>query len=106
MAYRYRWLNDALKDMSLEIGYVFSEFGLAVAQKTEAKIRERVELLCHFPSMGVVFDGILYYGNEVRVLHIKQISIVYSVQGDLITLIALWNNRQDINRLQNIIGSR
>ena len=40
MAYRYQWLNDALNDLSLGIGYVYSEFGLAVAQKAEAKIQK------------------------------------------------------------------
>ena len=106
MDYRYYWLSDALDDMSREIGYVYSNFGIGAARKAEIKIRERVGQLCAFPDLGIVCGDVLYKGNVVRVLHIKQVSVFYSVEGEIITLIAVWNNRQDISRLPDIIGSR
>lgn len=106
MVYKYRWLDQALEDLEQEVGYVFYEFGIASARKAEATIHERVTQLCSFPHLGITYEGLKYNGNEVRILHAKQVSIIYSFEGKLITLIALWNNRRDEKTLKTIIKSR
>jgi plasmid stabilization system protein ParE len=37
MAYRYRWLDQALDDLGEEIGYVRNKFGKNAARKAESK---------------------------------------------------------------------
>lgn len=106
MAYRYRWLDQALDDLGEEIGYVRNKFGKNAARKAESKIRTRVEQLCIFPNIGVLYENLLYNGNEVRILHLGQVSVIYSFHNELITLIAVWNNRRDETKLADVIGSR
>lgn len=106
MVYKYRWLDQALDDLEQEVGYVLYEFGIASARKAEATIHERVTQLCSFPHLGMSYEGLKYNGNEVRILHIKQVSLIYSFEGELITLIALWNNRRDEKMLKTMIESR
>jgi len=45
-------------------------------------------------------------GHEVRVLHIRQISLIYSFDNEVVTLIAVWNNYQNPDRLNEVISSR
>lgn len=106
MVYKYRWLDQALDDLEQEVGYVFYEFGVASARKAEATIHERVTQLCSFPHLGMTYEELKYKGNEVRILHIKQVSLFYSIEDEMITLIALWNNRRDEKMLKTMIESR
>lgn len=107
MAYKYRWLSEALDDMSKEIDYVVKEFGLKTARKVENCVHERVLQLCQFPYSGERYEeDVLYNDHEVRVLHIRQISLVYSFDNEVVTLIAVWNNYQNPERLNEVISSR
>ena len=107
MAYKYRWLSEALDDMSNEIEYVVKEFGLKTARQVENSVHERVLQLCQFPFSGVRYEeDVLYNGHEVRVLHIRQISLIYSFDNEVVTLIAVWNNYQNPDRLNEVISSR
>ena len=106
MAYKYRWLQQALDDMSQQIGYVLSEFGIEAARHAEAKIHNGIRQLCLFPNSGVRYECMFYNGNQVRILHIRQIAIIYCVEDVLITIIAVWNNYHNQDSLRNIIESR
>ena len=106
MVYKYRWLDQALADLEQEVGYVFHEFGVKAARKAEAIVHERVAQLCSFPNLGMNYEGLEFHGNEVRILHIKQVSLIYCVDVDLITLIALWNNRRVEKTLKTMVMSR
>lgn len=107
MAYKYRWLTEAIDDMSNEIDYVAKEFGLRTAKRVESRVHERVLQLCQFPYSGVRYEeDVFYNGHEVRVLHIRQISLIYSIDNEMITLIAVWNNYQNPDRLNEVINSR
>lgn len=107
MAYKYRWLSEALDDMSNEIEYVAKEFGLKAARRAESKIYDGVQQLCRFPFSGMCYEeDILYNNHEVRVLHLHQVSLIYSFDNELITLIALWNNYQNPDKLNEIIEAR
>ena len=106
MAYKYRWLSQALDDLYLEIEYVRNEFGTKAVQRALTKIHEGVKQLCSYPKTGVFYEDVLYNGNEVRILHIRQVSIIYSIDNEMITLIAVWNNYQDPEKLQKIIEER
>ena len=77
MAYKYRWLSQALDDMSHEIGYVYAEFGEKSARKAESVIRQRVDYLCTFPNLGMNYEGLTFRGNEVRIMQIKKESFLF-----------------------------
>ena len=107
MVYKYRWLSEALDDMFNEIDYVAKEFGLKTARQVENRVHERILQLCQFPYSGVRYEeDVLYKGYEVRILHIRQISLIYSFDEEMITLIAVWNNYQNPNSLNEVINSR
>lgn len=107
MVYKYRWLSEALDDMSNEIDYVAKEFRLKTARQVENRVHERILQLCQFPYSGVRYEeDVLYNGYEVRILHIRQISLIYSFDEEMITLIAVWNNYQNPNSLNEVINSR
>ena len=73
MAYKYRWLDQALADFDKELGYVFYEFGVKSARRVAAIVHERVAQLCLFPNIGMDYEGLEFHGNKVRILHIKQV---------------------------------
>lgn len=107
MAYNYRWLSQALDDMSNEIDYVVKEFGLNAARRVESKIYDGVQQLCRFPFSGVRYEeNVLYNYHEVRIFHLNQISLIYSFDNEMITLITLWNNYRNPDKLNEIIESR
>lgn len=106
MAYSYRWLTQALDDMAQEIEYVCREFGIQAARKAEATIHARILQLCVFPNSGIKYCGMTYCGSEVRILHVRQISMIYCAHNGIITIIAVWNNYQNPARLKDIILSR
>lgn len=107
MAYKYRWLSQAHDDMSNEIKYVAKEFGLKAARRAECRIYEGVHQLCRFPYSGMRYEeDILYNNHEVRVLHLCQVSLIYSFDNEMITIIALWNNYQNPDRINEVIESR
>ena len=106
MAYKYRWLGQALDDLSEEIGYVKREFGTRAARKAENRVYEGISRLCMFPRSGVRYKNLMYNGNEVRMLHLRQVSAVYCFDEEIITLIALWNSRRDERKLEQAIASR
>ena len=108
MAYSYRWLTQALDDMAQEMVYVCREFGIQAARKAEATIHARILQLCVFPNSGIKYEGMTYCGSgsEVRILHIRQISMIYCAHNWIITIIAVWNNYQNPAKLKDIIQSR
>lgn len=86
MAYKYRWLSQALDDMSNEIEYVAKEFGLRAARRMESKVYDGVQQLCQFPYSGVRYEeDVLYNNHEVRVLHLHQVSLIYRFDNEMIT---------------------
>ena len=106
MVFEVVWHPSASIDLEGEIEYVCQQFGWDASKKCYEEVMERIGLLSSFPYLGVLFEGIAYHGNEVRMFYFRQNTIVYSIANDQITIIAFWNNRQDPLRLEKTIGSR
>lgn len=100
------WLPGAREDFSAELEYVFNEFGARSAEEVYLKVKESIDNLCRFPHLGKRFFDIVYHGQEVRSLSMKQTSVIYCQRGEAILIIALWNNRRDDKNLKMIIKSR
>lgn len=106
MVYKYRWLDQAFDDMTKEIVFVLREYGVNEARKVEEEIRKRVLQLCRFPFSGVEYEGLLFLGKEVRTIRMNRISIIYCFQNEIVTLVAIWNNYQNPDKLLVIVKER
>lgn len=100
------WLDGAREDLNSELDYIYEEFGTKSAEKAYLKVVDVVDTLRHYPEIGRVFENMDYHGINVRSISMRQTSIIYCVLEDKLLIIALWNNRQDVRRLPDIIGSR
>ena len=100
------WLNGAREDLNAELEYVYDEFGAQSAEEAYLKVKENIDNLCHFPHLGKRFCDIVYHGQEVRSISMKQTSVVYCQHGNTILIIAVWNNRRDEKVLKKIVKSR
>lgn len=100
------WLKGAREDLDTELEYVYNEFGARSAEEAYHKVKENIDNLCHFPHLGRQFCDIIYHGQEVRSLSMKQTSVIYCQRGKTILIIALWNNRRDDKTLKSVIKSR
>ena len=69
-------------------------------------IRERTELLKDYPNLGRVFVKDPELGIIYRSLTTKLNKIVYFVDNDTITIVTVWQTRQDISRLQKLIKEK
>ena len=107
MDFKIEWLRSAQNDFDAEIAYVLTEYGFITARKIYMRLMKRVALLSSFPQIGTLCPDLHYFGFEVRKLPIRRLTIFYSPQTDKVTIIAVWNNYQDPERLsthlQNII---
>ncbi len=106
MVLRDEWLVGAREDLNAELEYVYVEFGARSAEEAYLKVKDNVATLCRFPHLGKSFCDIVYHGQEVRSLSMKQTSIIYCQRGETILIIALWNNRRDEKTLKTTITSR
>ena len=59
--------------------YVFAEFGQETLAKVYDNLMERVSQLQVFPRIGVRREDLDYQGYEMRMLHVKKISVVYAI---------------------------
>lgn len=100
------WLNGAREDLNAELEYVYDEFGAQSAEEAYLKVKENIDNLCHFPHLGKRFCDIVYHGQEVRSISMKQTSVIYCQRGESLLIIALWNNRRDEKSLKAIIKAR
>lgn len=100
------WLPEAREDLTAELEYVYKEFGVQSAENAYRKVVECVDNLRHFPYLGKQFGDIVYHGNVVRKMSLRQTSIIYCFPGESLLIIALWNNRRDEKNINAMLQSR
>ena len=106
MAFEVVWHPSAKIDLGEVIDYVNQSFGWTASKKLYDKVMDCVDDLSSFQDLGVVYEGVTYHGDEVRLFNIHQNTLVYSLGDDKITIIVFWNNYQNPDRLAQLIGSR
>lgn len=106
MVLKDEWLPEAREDLNAELEYVLSEFGVHAAENVYRKVVEYIDNLRHFPNLGRFWGDIVYKGNEVRILSLRQTSLIYCICGKRLLIIALWNNRRDDRNIKTMIQSR
>lgn len=104
MAYNIKWLDEARGALNAEMEYVFAEFGKNTLAKVYDDLMERVSQLEIFPRIGVHCEDLDYHGYEIRMLHVKKLSVVYTIVDKSIIILYIWNNQQDPERLAEVLG--
>ena len=104
MAYKILWLDEARQSLDTEMEYVYAEFGQITLAKVYDDLMRRVSQLQTFPKIGVRCEDLDYHGYEMRMLHVKKITIVYAIINNTIEILYVWNNQQDPNRLGKVLG--
>lgn len=104
MAYEIIWLDEARKSFDAEMEYVYSNFGLLTLSEVYDDLHERVNQLKLFPRIGVRHEDLDYHGYEMRMLHIKRVSVVYAIIGQTVQILYVWNNRHDPKRIAKVLG--
>lgn len=103
---RIDWSEQSRNDLRGTLSYVGMNFGRRRAEKALADIKERAELLKNFPNLGRVFVKDPELGITYRSLTAKLNKIVYFLEGETITIVTVWQNRQDISHLKKLIEKR
>lgn len=93
------WSEQSRADLREIMSYVGENFGRRKAEEVLADIRSRVDLLKDFPMLGRVFVKDTELGITYRSITAKLNKIVYTIECDTITIVAVWQNRRDISRL-------
>ena len=83
--------------------YVASNFGKSKAAEVLEEIRHSAELLMDFPMLGKSFVEDKELGISYRTLPSKLNQMVYFIEGEMIVVVTVWQNRRDINRLKKTL---
>ncbi len=104
MDYEIKWLAEARESLNAEMEFVFVEFGRTTLEKSYHTLMERVSQLQMFPRLGVRCEDLDYHGYEIRMLHVRKISIVYTIVENIVQILYVWNNQRDPGLMAKIVG--
>lgn len=100
------WSEQSRDDLLEIVSYVGNSFGKRKAAEVLSEIRSTAELLKSFPMLGKSFVKDEELKIEYRTLPSKMNQLVCFVEEETINIIAVWQNRQDINRLKKMLSKR
>ncbi|MBR5093115.1 MAG: type II toxin-antitoxin system RelE/ParE family toxin [Bacteroidales bacterium] len=100
------WSEQSRSDLRGILSYVGMNFGRRKAEDVLSDIHENAELLKNFPCLGRVFVKDPELGITYRSLTAKLNKIVYFVDNETITIVTVWQNRQNIGHLKKIIKEK
>ena len=98
-----KWSDLSRNDLRAILTYVGLNFGRRKAEESLSDIRNRVELLKDFPKLGRVFVKDPERSITYRSITAKLNKIVYFIEDETITIVTVWQNRQDIKRLKHLL---
>lgn len=97
------WSEQSRDDLRELVSYVGNSFGQRKAKEVFDEIRGSAELLKNFPMLGKSFVKDEELQIEYRTLPSKLNQLIYCIEGETINIIAVWQNRRDINRLKKML---
>lgn len=98
------WSDQSRDDLREIVSYVGNAFGRSKAEEVFAEIRHSAELLDDFPMLGKSFVEDKELGITYRTLPSKLNQLVYYLEDETITIVAVWQNRKDISRLKKLLS--
>ena len=97
------WSEQSRDDLRDIVNYVGTSFGGRKAYEVLDEIRMTAELLEKFPLLGKSFVEDKEAGIVYRTLPSKLNQIVYYVDGEMVTIVTVWQNRRDAKRLIKLL---
>lgn len=98
------WSEQSRDDLREIVSYVGKTFGQQKAKEVFWEIRNNAELLKNFPMLGKSFVKDEELQIEYRTLPSKMNQLIYFVDEKTINIVAVWQNRRDINRLKKMLS--
>ena len=98
------WSEQSRDDLREIVSYVGNSFGKRKAEEVFSEIRSTAELLKNFPMLGKSFVTDEELQIEYRTLPSKLNQLIYFVEEETINIVAVWQNRRDINRLKKTLS--
>ena len=99
------WSLQAQKDLADTLRYIVDEFGLKKAVQVNAQVLDTTDSLSRFPLLGRKIFTDRETGVEYRSLSMKYSRVIYIIEGDILKIILVWNNRRDLKQLRLILTS-
>ncbi|NLT49479.1 MAG: type II toxin-antitoxin system RelE/ParE family toxin [Ignavibacteria bacterium] len=97
MNYKIKWTSTAYSDFSCIILNIKEMWGKNSAQQFINQIKTTVDLLSMFPQSGKV----IFEEKQIRAFVIsKQTTIIYRIKQDIVTILNLFDNRQNPDNLK------
>lgn len=100
MTYKIIWLDEARISLDAEMEYVNAKFGQHTLAKVYDDLMDRVSQLQTFPRIGIRCEDLDYRGYEMRMIHVKKVTILYAIVQESVQILYVWNNQQDLNKLE------
>ena len=92
MAYQVRWTENAVEDLEHLIQFLQREWSSQSAEKFIEKVFYKIEIIQDLPNIGKQSEKV---PDTRRILITKQSSIYYSLKDEVITILNIFDNRQD-----------
>ena len=99
-----KWSEQSFEDLLEIVIYVANSFGKSKAKEVLEEIRHSADLLKNFPLLGKSFVEDSELGIEYRTLPSKLNQLVYYIEDETITIVTVWQNRRDVNRLKKLLS--
>lgn len=94
------WLEPALDSFSDVLDYSIEYFGTRIATRTEEELFSAIGTLESFPFIGSVIPEISNDSVSYRRLNVnKLLSLIYRVEGDIIYIMFIWDNRRSLHNI-------
>lgn len=94
------WLQPALDSFSDVLDYSIEYFGTRIATRTEEEIFSAIDKLERLPYLGQVMPEISNDIVSYRRINVnKLLSVIYRVEGDIIYIMFIWDNRRSLHNI-------
>lgn len=92
MALKIFWNKRAINNFDNILFYLEQKFSLNTAKSFAKKVYKIIDHLSEFPEIGTIENA----ENQIRgFVIVKQVTIFYKVFGEQITILSLFDNRQN-----------
>ena len=99
MAFKIEWTINARLDRKEIFTYWNNRNKSNIySRKLNNLFNTHVESLLKFPSIGKLTDY-----EQVRFLIVKDYLIFYKIEQQIISIVKIWDSRQDPNKVKNIL---
>ncbi len=97
--FRVEWAETAARDLEELLGYIAADSEINAAHVLE-RIETRAAALESSPGRGRVVPELAHFGMRTwRELVVRPYRLVYRLEGDTVTVLALFDGRRDLEDL-------